>query len=139
MRVKKVRCPLLTAVFVPRFTYLRYIVRACMRMYMCVWACVCTHEKVLSNENIRPLSETYVARIERKYNEVNIISQKLALHGRVCKYGMLLFEAVSRTGLRVTSAKIVSISTVHEAYVEDMAASIEPSDSIYMTTKFIVF
>lgn len=85
-----------------------------------VYICVYTRKSVI--KNICPLSEACVACIERKYNEVNIINQELALHGRVCKYGMLLFEAVSQ--LRVTSAKIVSISTIHEAYVEDMAASI---------------
>lgn len=87
----------------------------------------------------RTFAGAVVARIERKYYEVNIISQELALHGRVCKYdGMLLFEA-SHTRLRATSAKIAGISTMHEAYVEDLwLPRFELSDSIYMTT-FIVF
>lgn len=54
-------------------------------------------KKGLSGETYSPVKRSMcVARIERKYNEVNIISQELtALHGRVCKYGMLLSEVVS--------------------------------------------
>ena len=114
----------------------------CIHAYVHTWGWKkCQPERW---KRIRSLKgEICAVYIERKHNEVNVISQELALHGCVCKYGMLLFEAVyashthkhihpcTHTRVRASSAKIADISTIHEAFTwKTWLPEFELSDSI---------